>query len=187
MSRNADKPVEGNGLRLNRVLLLHLKRTSSAGLRARLRNAYWRGGSNALASAARTAGMDRHNIEAILADVAHVEALTRRDGGRPKRARKSIRNSGVSSPTLGTVASTLRRSPSRTIGKHGLRVLDPRTRGVVWSDTVNLGSESYARRVPLPVARLAARGGIVEVATSRGWSRRRVVKGRDGAHYLRTV
>ena len=89
MSRNADKPVEGNGLRLNRVLLLHLKRTSSAGLRARLRNAYWRGGSNALASAARTAGMDRHNIEAILADVAHVEALTLRDGGRPRRAMRN--------------------------------------------------------------------------------------------------
>lgn len=101
--------------------------------------------------------------------------------------RKSSRNSGVSAPSIVTFAATLRRSPSRSAGKHGLRVIDPRTQAAVWVDTVNLGGESYARRVPLAVARLAERGGIIEVMTARGWSRRRVIKGRDGAHYLRTL
>ncbi len=93
MQHDQDKPVIGMAARLNRVLLMHLRRKSSAGLRAKLRNAYWRGGRNALASVARTTGIDRYNLEAILSDVDHVEAMTVRDGGIVERVRGSSRRS----------------------------------------------------------------------------------------------
>lgn len=66
-----------------------------------------------------------------------------------------------------------------------LKVTTPGGRKVLYEGWVNLGGYVSARRTNMKVAKLFAVGCRVFVLTSKGWSERGVIIGRDGSPYLR--
>lgn len=83
-------------------------------------------------------------------------------------------------------ASAFKRSKELPFGRsNDLRVCDDL--GQIAHLTVNLGSKPSARRVPVAVFRAHEAGATIEVLVHGILEPRRVIRGKDGACYLRRI